>query len=194
MIWNKIFRFLNSFAIHSTDHAALTSLPSQTIPIALMSVKHLTIELRTVKVLTSKCDQCHKASQSHRRASPLTADWINTQLHHSGSQPALKSRNLPQSMIDKGFDFLLEQFFGITAIPSFLCWLSKDKPNDNFQYSLAKPIVLIKIRLHDTYVRHSCNLVNNFLKSKKPIKKTHPSSFWVKPSSCLPPFRFKPQA
>ena len=96
MIWNKIFTLLNSFAIHSTDHAALTSLPSQTIPIQIMSVKYLTIELRTVRVLTSKCDQCHKASQCHCRASPLTADWINTQLHHSGSQQALTSRNLPQ--------------------------------------------------------------------------------------------------
>ena len=65
-------------------------------------------------------------------------------------------------MIEKDFDFLLEQFFGITAIPSFLCWLSKDMPNDHFQYSLAKPFVVIKIRLHDTNVRHSYNLTNNF--------------------------------
>ena len=75
-------------------------------------------------------------------------------------------------MIEKDFDFLFEHFFGITAIPSFLCWLSKDKPNDHFQYSLAKPIVVIQIHLHDIYVRHSCSLVNNFQKSKKPTKTT----------------------
>ena len=110
MIWNKIFTLLSSFAIHSTDHAALTGLPSQTMPIPPVSVKYLSIALRTVKVLTSKCDQCHKASQCHCRASPLTADWINTQLHHSGSQPALKSRNLPHCDW-KGFWFSLWTFF-----------------------------------------------------------------------------------
>ena len=44
-------------------------------------------------------------------------------------------------MIYKGFHFLFEHFFGITVIPSCLCWLSKDMPNDHFQYSLAKPFV-----------------------------------------------------